>query len=867
MFDQSFDHDSVPENDKPTRVLLFRIPPKRNRGIPLGGSDGEEARVRAIHGPGIDEPLRLGNDVISPLEADEPIYGISVGQTTSKISACNMATKHVSLRYGHHNIAHLKAWKNKSGVHAQLSENLVLKEREIFCDNIVVETSASFGSSHIYVFLKALGLHVNHNQKDFNPFLAASVKMVNSKHGSLRRFKVALADISLSRLGLILEVLKEGSKHSSSEDSEDLDETQFDKFWKFIRDTAKLHNVNKVATESAVKSARFIKLKDTDLTCDLPGTLNADQFKDTLLKAGFKVNEKSKTGVNCVKTCDEHDFEGSSSKSCTMMGYNKVQESLENNGTGSDSSDIGCKAGYLLNPSTKHLTDVLHDPDYYNNGVTRFEIKFKGDWELAEMQTIMAYRLRLLDEVRVQCSIHEHIAEHEQWIGTSVGTFFPANYLEKCQEISQNGGGRCSKEDKKRINRLADGHVVRYCNSDTGKYSGLEIKQKACANSRSSEESAWSTMSRALAWSTTCGSEPKLFLAVAGIGSIAGGDFMHIWFRLVKVRRICCPGYSLLTYIFWDSTFKNNNKRNKLTDWAAIGVDIDSLNNFKIALVDPNLDSFTVETMGIGLQLEGAGMELVEPSIHDTIALERATGIQATLHSVQALPDDEWHCASDYYVDHRKAGGQVVFKYAGDRYKLPADCTIYKEVKQSCGRDGPKESLHVRYDHAASLFQCKMGASDTLHMHVRQPKKTEDIPVKPEPQRIVAAGEKQTGRPGKSNGDASGMSQYVVLEDQNAYWIPYTIRKQLRCLPQFIQCGRDCNKLLSECFVVHTKNLRTRVMGGSNPEELMAILDSRGMLLAENTATAKSFNGKRKRGNHTASGAGQHPEPKRQHVP
>ena len=441
-----FQVDEIPQHP------LHRKPTKRNRGVPCGGLEGEEARVRQYQGPGITTLLHLGPNinctqdiVLEPLTSSEKLYYASVGETRGDDTACEKASKSLCMRYGSNDIGNFKAWEGKSGVRPQLAAEADRKG-QWFSDNFIVACSSSceWGQLHIYSLLKSLRVSTNRREKGYNSERAAWVKPISynrdmnkahSQNKPVKHYKIAVADIGLDFVKLLHTLFTQGSQVKLTETG-DLDESKFARFWHSIKPLAAKYKVDMAGIYSALKSATHLVLVETDLTCDATGTLHSQWFEQTLELSGYRVNKDSKCGLNCVKTKEYGVSEG-----ClvTIMGYNKFLETLENNGTGVGSSSIGSKAGYILNPSTKHLRDMFHDPDYHLHGVTRLEITFRGGWSFQSMVEFALASETFLNGCRVSCSTQDLLLELEMCISRTVAVYYPDNFSARCEAISRCG--------------------------------------------------------------------------------------------------------------------------------------------------------------------------------------------------------------------------------------------------------------------------------------------------------------------------------------------------------------------------------------------------------------------------------------------
>jgi hypothetical protein len=516
-------------------------------GIWGGGSKGELEKLYQEGQEGINLPMDLGPNlerngrmVLQPIQRNkgEKLVMISPSfknqrKHTWKLAAEKVADR-LSLAAGH-NVGEWRAWENGKGnktVRPKYVRSAMLHESGIFCDNMVWDAPKE---GDIHAFLKALGyIPKQRNQKGTDSDDEDSGKNYSvstlSKLGKRVRCRVALADIPLDEVKFI-----RASVHYLTTMPRQTDNAKLYTMYTLrFKAELQLYHVDMRVLFKTIPDARNIEVFDSDLANDGPGCLNSDAGKRILLKEGLPLMDEKRepkdrkghgSGVNCIKTRPFNPTDDSTSnKTVIVKFYNKDAETKQNPAV---RQTRGCKMSYLLNPSTRHMRKNARDEEFYKNGHTRCELTFGGEWEWEEMiETFIKYN-ELLRDALVVCSTSDALTDMGTYITRSIGIFFPLVPGAKIKQLCDH-----REDSDKTIQNMPDGFLYRFFNEKTGKSNSVVV-------SPTTEKygDAFTLMQKVLAWGSTCGEDPILYVCVAGSEQYLRkrGGPLNLFFREVSL--------------------------------------------------------------------------------------------------------------------------------------------------------------------------------------------------------------------------------------------------------------------------------------------------------------------------------------------
>jgi len=828
---------------------IFSRRPYFHKEAPRGGSEAEAQRVRNAGGPFIDKPGFLGRNladtadlIVPPMTETEELISFNPGNCASTAAATTAVAKKLSLKYGHHDTSKYMAWKEDDGsVCPAVSEQIQLEMSPTsirFCDNILLSTpkirnkgfeGEGLGQCRLFCFdlFSSLGFKSQKGSgDDIDRRKSFFVKLCPAARNSdSYTWKISFADVPLEDVGFIYNVIQHGIDQTSSINEDKL---------KVFRQEQSRHldrlGISFASLVKAIEAANNMRFVDIDLGIDMPGTLNCDEFKAAAEAAGFRIKHNSKCGKNCVKLEIEHY--NSTNIKYGIKAYNKVLETLEQGSARCD--DIACKVGYLLNPSTDHLTQKFRDPAFYKNGCIRYEVTFSSaDNHMPKFEHLVA----IFDQNRslcsgsslVSCPFHEHVQRIGDRVKRTIVAYWPDFFEEKKNEWIS-----CGKNDnelKAKLNAIPDGVLIRYCNSDTGKFNGFTIRGQF-AGRQERGTSGWEMVAKALAWGASCGENPLLFICVAGQSQkpqICGGEVVQrMYFRLVEIAR---TGPELCTFLPWNCDFKCGNYKNQSTDWHLVGIDTGLQTRLKFQCIDPQTIPSHKTMLELDIEVPRDSLEAESSSSFESGQLEMITGLRNKYFEMSQHNGnlDSWTKWSGYKICEvgKAKTKRIRILISGDWYWVPRSLTSDNMIKYLEENDTPQRqtTAAVRFDKEIDVLQWEVEGVNTNALS--KCKASKYIPVQPEPLLVQGGGEEKTGK---------ATAYYACLE-QGRFFLPQSIRLQLISYWQRnqIQYNSDLSECLRSLKIMHDESRSGRVKDMRNSEEFMSILNNNGDTIATNT--------------------------------
>lgn len=884
----------------------YRLP-EHIEGVPDGGSKGELELLYKDGGEGINLPMDLGPNlerngrmVLPPIMRDqgEELYVVNPGFKGQKVHSFKLASERVadtfSLEAGH-NVGDWRAWEHGKGnktIRPKYERSEMLHQSGIFCDNMVWIAEKL---DDIHGLLKALGYipisqKVNRDSDSEDEdsdsvmktakksYFVGVLKKIPSKTNALKSLKcrVALADIPLEEVKFIKRLLQYINSTPQTVDDAKLYTMLKEKFRAEIR----LLQIDMKRLYKVIPEARNIKYLDIDLANDGLGTQNSDLLTEILIKEGLPVMDEKEfphsnighgTGVNCVKTYPFNPTgDASSNKRLIIKYYNKNAETVQNPAV---RERRGCKMAYLLNPTTAHLQKNVRDKDFYQNGMTRYEVTYEGDWEWEDMIEAFHRYYEHLREALVVCSVSDMLADMGTYISKTIAVLFPLLDNAKIKQLN----ARCDRDSKNTIEGMPSGFLIRFCNKKTGKFNSVIISPKS-----NTHGDAFTQFQKAVAWGSTQGEDPDVFVCVAGCEQYLCKDFKgtqglgtlirNLYFRKVPARRVLTNGgdsTDMKTYLMKNSGFVTGNNKNLTDDFNQIGVDIQQQKCLRLAVVKKGDKNINIRTMKISMEFvpyEEAqqGTEALEViSLVSSETLERMN-LRVKSNHVKMMPVSDIFQPWEGYKNHKNGLNKhrkpcIVFKFCGDSYSLPA--ALYADVNSWCGEDPLRQAIvHVRRTNSngfechpyplttAAQQQALPGLSDLQQQQTDTASVVQfsgkvgsqfKIPRSDEPMKIVGGFLR--------NSKGSQTVTVIVIEGSGSYTLPHSISKQLSA--HFMVTDIPDGNLLAGCKVVHTESRMARMVGcrKGNDEEYVLIQDADGVTIAESVPSRGRNSYKRKR--------------------
>ena len=835
----------------------------KSKSCPRGGSCSEYQRVIEKGGKFINQPGCLGWNlegteklIVPPMTEDDKLAVVKPGHRNSTASVAAAGAKDLCMRYGQSNVGPWEAWKTNDGavreaIPAELSHEKLELSSTPFCDNMILFTrkpKQAMGNSHqsgrevIMQFFKSLGFKTqsrgaNSSVADNeNVFFVSLCK--SSRDSELNKFKCSLADAKLGFVQLVCEMIAYGEKHRHLESApSDL----YDFFRTRHQEDMEALFLQHSSLVKAFECAQKIYFGDIDLTLDVPGTLNCAAYVTAAKSMGLEINNASKCGRNCVKMLP---FEESGLE-IGLKAYNKVAETMQQGHA--RLSNIDCKLARMINPSTNHLKAVVQDPVYNTHGITRYELTLKT-CSIAEgtnqqshkvpkfpamLEILAKYASLLNHNTLITNSIQQHIQDMEEYVGRSIVVVHPNFSIEKqnawrCRDKEATDSALKHLRDS--LNELPDVMLLRYCNLETGKFNG-NVFSTSFSKRNFDADDIWKLAAQVLAWATSSGKNPLLFVCVCGD---TGQEFTNWYYRPIEIKRIG-PTSDIPTYLTWNGSFGNGNYRNVITDWDSIGVNRDLLNNLRLQITLPEVIP-NYESMG-QLDISVDGSASYEPSVtvstetrevltglpscyplhHHNGALAEEVPWQAykicrkNQHSVMSL---RFCVAHDWFQVPRCEAGDKLVEYLQKHDQGTVQTVV---LVQYCDRDG---------------FKWRIPSLPPIQIISGACKATRHLPVTSDHQVITGAGSQSTGRKDKR-------ALYVCVGGVK-YFLPQSISQVIEVKAK--EKDMSIPDFLVGLKIYHPKSCFECVAGQKNKEEYLTIYDA-----DSSTSVASNMKALRKR--------------------
>ena len=870
--------------------------PNAHKGCPDGGSEAEYLRVIASGGKFINQIGILGKNVkgeenltVLPMASGERLISVNPGRCASTSAAVIGVAKELSMMHGGHDVAKFAAWQADDGtVLPPISEKLIADcpmAHSLFCDNVTVyslkhkpESKVKFngsgeksddsttiiekpssinagpsekissdaqhpsnsakplllseqnGREHVFQFMTSLGFKVQRGQQTEDQdrskrfFVSLCRTARDSKY---YKWKISLADVPIESVELVCDMLKQAETNCYAEMAPPGLYEQFK-----TKYSAAMMNLGITPGKFQVtfESAQKLLFCDIDLTYDLPGTLNSIAFAQAVVTQGLEVDEASKCGINCVKT-KQFKF---GTVNAVFKAYNKLAETMQQGSA--RSNEIDCKTAYLLNPSTKHLQEVLRTPDYNQNGITRYEATLSGISgqipAFRQMYDIMAkYKGLFNPSTLVTCSVQNHIKLMELHVNRSIVVYFPDMFDFKKKEWL---GRTCKKRDnvnkllKQNLNEIPDAVLIRYNNTSTGKFNGHLIKSQF-AGRADRDVSGWDLTAKSLAWATSCKQNPILFVCVAGSlqASAKESRIVNMYFRQVEIERTG-PSFEMATYLPWHCGFERGNQKNSSTDWSFVGVDRISLENLKFQCIarDVKPSYQTMGTLDIKISGDSTEEEVFSHASSDT--REAISGLTNRYYEVSkhngAL--ETWVNWEKYKVCElgRAKTKKLRFLVGGDWFWIPVGKESTEIMEYLEKNDTAEKQTIASVRMVGNNLEWRV--SETGHkIQGGRCKGARSFPVDSEPVQIEGGGLQTTG---------TGEPSLFVCTKFGKHYLPQSIREQLQRYVKDKKIVASICNFVSTLQILHPESSFGRVPNMKNAEEYMSILDSAGNTIASN---------------------------------
>jgi hypothetical protein len=590
------------------------------------GTDAEYNQVMTEGGVGITEPMTLflnlaGSQklVIEPMQEGEQLYVVDPGGCQTDHTLIERCAKLLALdpKHGKRDIS-TKYWLDDQGSALPIYTNGV--KGGAFSDNI---TCYAKDKSNLIDFFKHANIRTGHKDPEYAASFCPCIEKKDKKGRG--KWKISLAGLPLVGIEFIHYVMAESiAWHSGPEG------LNFNKLQEFI--SRNLHffngpsaffqsnNVSDLKSRLVAMMTEAAKIGwcDTDLTIDFAGTLHGDRMKENVMKSarGYAVENHS-CGHNMVRLKPiQTQLADGTIMWAHVKAYNKWAETLEQGAA--RNQEIACKFPYAICPSTQRLKDKFWDSDYYQNGITRFEVTFTSVPDpLSEDRLIVSVRdmnyfleqhLYLLDCALVTRSFDDHLRHMESLVERTLVLYIPDLYVKKRKEYitkKHPNNRRYNSNVRKSINKNSDAIAVRWVNATTGKANGVTVKTDFTSK-QSSSDNASRQVAEVLAWCSTCGSNPYLMVGVRGFaekdsqpGLNTPKPIHKLYLRRVEIQRTVAgapidvqrPQPEVLTY-FPGKTLHGGKQapvRCIHTDFSKIGVDVSTHANIRPAVFDMSI--------------------------------------------------------------------------------------------------------------------------------------------------------------------------------------------------------------------------------------------------------------------------------------
>jgi hypothetical protein len=669
--------------DPTTRASNKAAERRKSRYLRHIAPDDDQQNVMDRGGPGINEPMLLGDNVyqtdeliLGPMRPGEKLIRVIAGKHESYNTSSNHATWELAIRHGANDLAFHKPQLFPDGSRRPAWQIQSLDECIPFYDNIMFVDEYN-NQSNVLDFLSGLGKTTRGAPKAADRVgLKAGHK--NKKTG-MQTWKLAMANLPVNDVEFLLELYHFAKKVWNGED---------ETLWKWLLHAKRQAYKTRlgVTIEDLAKSVRIahhpeFKIEDADITIDFPGTLHAEDFIEVLKRAGYEIIE-SKCGLRCVK------FVFPGLEGVIFKVYDKISETMQQGYARKD--DIACKVAKLLSPSTPGLNAKTLDEKYNMNGISRLEItlpfykkigpkdqttQLDMTWTYKQMHKLLADAHTLLQDCLVSCSIHDHLVGMEKMVDRSIAVYFGDTFNYKKH---QNFKTKNKKQYGSEWNdKWPDGFIVRTINSKTHKMNGLEIHAEL--NSRTPDANGWDPF--AIAAAACClkgGKPPTMMVCVAGLEKFHGVRdslekplIRNLYFRAVPlIIEPVFPRVQLQTYYIGD----------QINEWDQINVRPEELKLNPTITTKLRKEEVLTE-ISIPENFSPDELPDMDDSCSELVELVtgHAKGIQYASQENMPAEPSQWSALKFGFKQGRAKKGEekikiecIKFKYKGQWFWMPA---------------------------------------------------------------------------------------------------------------------------------------------------------------------------------------------------
>ena len=224
-----------------------------------------------------------------------------------------------------------------------------------------------------------------------------------------------------------------------------------------------------------------------------------------------------------------------------------------------------------MNPSTPGLDAKVCNPEYNLTGITRAENTYKfgnKGWTMKGMIKVLRTSHKFLKCGLVRSSIQDHLLGMEEFLQRSIVTYFPDTFLFKQSEyhslVRPKVNGATYQRD------CPDSFTTRWSNCLTGKINGVEAH--GAITGRKEQDTGWAAAADTVAACCIAGSDPYLFICVAGPENHLGEPdslLKHTYFHSpILLNRFTTVSKAQLATFFIGTCRPHRRDRT----WADIGV-------------------------------------------------------------------------------------------------------------------------------------------------------------------------------------------------------------------------------------------------------------------------------------------------------
>jgi hypothetical protein len=407
--------------------------PRANKNRKYISPDNELIMVMAKGGPGIDKQMVLGDNVnltdkmiLAPMGPDEKLFQVQAQGQRSYRTAAQHAASVIALHHSPNDVSQQQPALFPDGKRRPAMPDNPFSEDKLFADNFIFIGETS-DCGRILDFCKCFGLTKEGNPLATQRISSRGIRKLKTDRGKFHRWKIAAADVPIKVIKFIIFVYNYAQ--AWDDDLVAMAKWATDKCKQHM-DSFRMTYADLVAAVTMVQK-KEVRIIELDLTIDLPGTFHAQEFTDTVKRAGHKVIDSTACGLQCIKFTIGDD-------GVIYKVYNKVLETMQQGAA--RMSNWEDKFSYLLHPSTDGLQNKVCDPTYNLNGITRLEITYPfttrasdgrltaTPWTSKKMIAHFSKAHELLAGRLVRCSIHNHILGMEPFLKRSVVIYYPYTF-------------------------------------------------------------------------------------------------------------------------------------------------------------------------------------------------------------------------------------------------------------------------------------------------------------------------------------------------------------------------------------------------------------------------------------------------------